>query len=30
MLQCYEESSGTMYRIRVRDTVPDNKENVLP
>lgn len=28
--QCYEESGGKIYRIWVRDTVPDNKENELP
>jgi hypothetical protein len=28
--QCYEESGEKMYRIWVRDIVPDNKENELP
>lgn len=28
--QCYEESGEKMYRIWLRDIVPDNKENELP
>jgi len=28
--QCYEKSGEKMYRIWVRDIVPDNKENELP